>query len=134
MSNMWCKDQRSAMENKWRIPTIMELSSLFQTRKFSNYVFIWTCTPFKTVFEGPHVAIPYYWSGVLPAGKDPIYKAVSDNQRLASISVKSHGAYLNWVNRSVRCTFLKTQDLCNTLNQMDYDDIKYTSERISYEE
>ena len=134
MSNMWCKDQSSVMENKWRMPTIMELSGLFQTRQFDNYVFIWTCTPFKTVFEGPHVAIPYYWSGVLPAGKDPIYKGVSDNQRLANILVKSHGDYLNWVNHPFRCTFLKTQELCDTLNQMGSDDIKYTTKRASCEE
>lgn len=118
------------MKNEWRVPTIMDLSSLFRVDTFSSYEHIWTCTPF--VFKSDIVE-PHYWTGVNPPDKIPIYEAVAHSQHLVCMLVKSNGPYLNWTNPRFNYVFPQAQDLCARLNSYDKITIRYNSERLIYE-
>lgn len=118
------------MSTKWRIPTIMELSSFFHSTKFTHYPRIWSCTPSR--LNAPGTTKPYYWSGANPSSGLPIYRPIIYSHHLVGIFVKTNGAHLNWSIRYSSCTVKEIREICYNLNSSKIVKIRYTSERPSY--
>lgn len=120
------------VRNKWRIPNIMELSSLFHKYTFPNYEHIWTCTPVRFMSDKPKASTSHYWTGSKPTDQSTVYRMTAYNEYIVCMLVKTEGAFLKWSNQQKDCSFKDAEEICQLLS--DSLEVKYTSERRCHEE
>ena len=107
------------MNNKWRLPSIMELSIFLETHTWESLGPVWSNTKVtNSKRHGWDKMASYYWISSWDHSKNRvIQESRPHSQKLVSIFVKTNLNELQWSHTFRSITFVRAQVMCSSLSK-----------------
>lgn len=100
------------MKNKWRIPSIMDLSQLLVLEELTYFQQVWT-----NLEQFPYPDYPgYRWTGTRDGKGMRRYELNRTEKLLVCILVQTENNYLNWCDPFKNKTYADAERLCEEVN------------------